>query len=144
MGKIATEQEARNIGGKGTATNNKCATKSKAQALGCNVKGSYKDNQLVQLNDLSKAYEVVRVNISWRPIGIAVGDRVNAQLTFTVTNGEHTTYARYTQATMGTTNIQLYKGLTYNITGDSSVSTISPNRITVSTTTTINVTFGAL
>ena len=53
MGKIATEQEAYNIGGSGSYTTNKCCTKSRAEELGCNVSGSYTSSRLVQLEDLS-------------------------------------------------------------------------------------------
>ena len=55
MGKIATEQEAYNIGRKGTPTSKKCCTKSRAEALGCEVSNGYKSNQLVQLTSLSKS-----------------------------------------------------------------------------------------
>lgn len=63
MGKIATEQEAYNIGGIGTPTKEKCCTKTRAEALGCKVSGSYTNNQLVQLQDLSKAYSVYGIGI---------------------------------------------------------------------------------
>lgn len=55
MGKIATEQEAYNIGKKGTPTYRKCCTKTRAEALGCEVSNGYKSNQLVQLTSLSKS-----------------------------------------------------------------------------------------
>lgn len=42
MGKIATESYAASIGGGSTSTGNKCCTKSRAEALGCKVSGSYK------------------------------------------------------------------------------------------------------
>ena len=54
MGKIATEQEAYNIGGAGVPTNKKCCTKTRTEALGCSVSGLYASNKLVQLADLSK------------------------------------------------------------------------------------------
>ena len=53
MGKIATEQEAHDIGGSGTPVSNKCCTSQRAQELGCEVSGMYTINQLVQVNDLS-------------------------------------------------------------------------------------------
>lgn len=52
MGKIATEQESFSIGKKGTSAGNKLCTKSRAEALGCKVKGTYQSNQCVQLSDL--------------------------------------------------------------------------------------------
>ena len=55
MSKIALETEAYSIGGEGTPAANKCCTKSRAEALGCNVSGSYANNQLVQLADLAAA-----------------------------------------------------------------------------------------
>lgn len=51
MSKIATEQEAYNIGGQGTPVANKCATNARAYALGCK-KLSVADNKLVQLSEL--------------------------------------------------------------------------------------------
>lgn len=59
MGKIATEQEAYNIGKKGTPQSNKCCTKSRASDLGCQVKGNYSNSQLVQVSDLSKSSFIV-------------------------------------------------------------------------------------
>lgn len=53
--KIATEQEAKAIGGSSiTATTNKMCTKTKAISFGCTVSGTYQDNMLVALTDLSK------------------------------------------------------------------------------------------
>lgn len=63
MGKIATEQEAYNIGGQSNPTQNKCCTKARAEDLGCKVSDNYEDNQLVQLNDLSKNVLDVYINI---------------------------------------------------------------------------------
>lgn len=67
MGKIATEQEAYNIGKKGTPQSNKCCTKSRALDLGCQVKGNYSSSQLVQFSDLSKSsfIEVSPTNLSY-------------------------------------------------------------------------------
>lgn len=61
--KIATEGEAASIGGGSGAVSKKCCTKSRAIGLGCQVKGSYKDNQLVQLQDLSKNYTDCTINL---------------------------------------------------------------------------------
>lgn len=53
MGKIATEQEAFEIGGQGTPTFSKCCTKTRAEALGCRVNDTVQDNKLVQLSTLT-------------------------------------------------------------------------------------------
>lgn len=55
MSKIATEQEAYNIGGSSSPVDKKMCTKARAIALGCTVNGSYTDNQLVQLADLESS-----------------------------------------------------------------------------------------
>lgn len=66
MSKIATEQEAYNIGGKGTPITNKCVTQDRAiNTFNCQVAGSYRDDQLVQLADLSKAESTQQVNMTW-------------------------------------------------------------------------------
>lgn len=58
MSKIATELEARTIGG-GTLSviDNKCCTKARALELGCQIKSgfSYTDNQLVELEGIEAA-----------------------------------------------------------------------------------------
>ena len=58
MSKIATELEARTMGG-GTlsVTNNKCCTKARALELGCQIKSgySYTDTQLVEIESLESA-----------------------------------------------------------------------------------------
>lgn len=56
MGKIATEQEVYNVGGKGTPITNKCCTKSRVETLGCKIKSgySYKDNQLIEQGSYEK------------------------------------------------------------------------------------------
>ena len=53
---IATERQAYIIGGSGGGayTSNLATTKVRAQALGCNIRGTYADNQLVKLKDLAK------------------------------------------------------------------------------------------
>lgn len=51
MSKIATEQEAYNIGGKGTPVAKKCATNARAYALGCK-KLSVADNKLIEASKL--------------------------------------------------------------------------------------------
>ena len=52
---IATEAYAQSIGNAPISyTSNLCCTKSRAIALGCDVAGTYTDNQLVRKEDLSK------------------------------------------------------------------------------------------
>lgn len=59
MSKIATELEARTIGGGRTLSviDNKCCTKARALELGCQIKSgfSYTDNQLVELEGIEAA-----------------------------------------------------------------------------------------
>lgn len=52
MSKIATEQEAYNIGGKGTPIAKKCVTNARAYALGCKKDSSISDNKLVEASEL--------------------------------------------------------------------------------------------
>lgn len=56
MAKIALETEVRSVGGKGSATTNKCCTKSRAEYFGCKIKSgySYKDNQLIEQGSYEK------------------------------------------------------------------------------------------
>lgn len=56
MAKIALETEVRSVGGKGSATTNKCCTKARAEALGCKIKSgySYRDNQLIEQGSYEK------------------------------------------------------------------------------------------
>lgn len=63
MGKIATEQEAYNIGKQGTPHGNKCCTKARVETLGCKVSESYASNQLVQLEDLSPAGVILELGL---------------------------------------------------------------------------------
>ena len=50
---IATENDARTIGGSsGSYTSNLCATKARALALNCGIRGNYESGQLVPLTDL--------------------------------------------------------------------------------------------
>lgn len=51
MSKIATELEAKTMGGTLSVIDNKCCTKARALELGCQIKSgfSYTDNQLVEL-----------------------------------------------------------------------------------------------
>lgn len=60
---IATEQYAKNIGGVNTSyTPSLGCTKSRAIALGCEVSGTYLNNQLVCQKDLSKAVKTYIYN----------------------------------------------------------------------------------
>lgn len=60
--KIATEQEAKTIGGSSiSATTNKMCTKQKAVSFGCTVSGTYQDNMLVALTDLSKVAQSSKI-----------------------------------------------------------------------------------
>ena len=60
---IATEAYAKNIGGKNISyTSNLGCTKSRAIALGCDVAGTYLNNQLVCQKDLSKAAKTYTYN----------------------------------------------------------------------------------
>lgn len=56
MAKIALETEVRSVGGKGSATTNKCCTKARAEVFGCKIKSgySYKDNQLIEQGSYEK------------------------------------------------------------------------------------------
>lgn len=58
MGKIATEQEVYNVGQTGTPTANKCCTKQRMEALGCegiNGVENYENNRLVPQNSYKQA-----------------------------------------------------------------------------------------
>ena len=60
---IATEAYAKSIGGKNVSyTSNLGCTKSRAIALGCDVAGTYLNNQLVCQKDLSKAVKIYTYN----------------------------------------------------------------------------------
>lgn len=75
MSKIATELEARTIGG-GTLSviDNKCCTKARALELGCQIKSgfSYTDNQLVELEGIEAAIPTPNVilHYSWQNMPI--------------------------------------------------------------------------
>ena len=69
MGKIATEAEAFAIGEEGLISDeNKGVTKLKADALGCDVKGSYSNQQLIQKDDLSSKYNKIRISLKGEPV----------------------------------------------------------------------------
>ena len=65
MDKIATEQEAYDIGETGIPNGNKCCTKQKALELGCKISANtdfaYMDNELIPLSRLQKP--VMDINI---------------------------------------------------------------------------------
>ena len=61
--KIATEAYAQSVSGKNASyTSNLGCTKSRAIALGCDVVGTYLNNQLVRKEDLSKAVKIYTYN----------------------------------------------------------------------------------
>lgn len=64
MGKIATLKEANQIAGTGITTSLICATKNTAQKAGCKVAGTYQEQQLVQITDLSKDKIICTVRAS--------------------------------------------------------------------------------
>lgn len=82
MGKIATEQEAYNIGKSGIPTSNKCCTKTRAEELGCKVSGVYESNQLVQLVHLST--NVKTHNILFKPGELTLINRLDKRFEFYV------------------------------------------------------------
>ena len=86
MGKIATESYAASIGGGSTSTGNKCCTKSRAEALGCVVSGSYASNQLVQESDLSRKSYSRRVEVIVNKIGTASSYTCELTITKNSTN----------------------------------------------------------
>lgn len=64
---IATEGYAKNIGGKNISyTSNLGCIKSRAIALGCEVSGTYTDNQLVCQKDLSAHKYIFNYNITYK------------------------------------------------------------------------------
>ena len=71
MSKIATELEARTIGG-GTLSviDNKCCTKARALELGCQIKSgfSYTDNQLVELEGITATNVILHYGWQDMPI----------------------------------------------------------------------------
>lgn len=101
MGKIATEQEAYNIGKKGTPNGNKCCTKTRAEELGCKVNGSYNYNQLIQLDDLRKDMNTVY-------LGYKVDD-VSNYVVFKINN----VYGESISRLVGTPNFPLILPICY-------------------------------
>lgn len=86
MGKIATEQEAANIGGLvgvEDGQENKSVIKSKALEYGCKVYGDYQSNQCVQLSDLAKQKTIctVRASPNGRQVRIDCEFAVASELT---------------------------------------------------------------
>ena len=79
MSKIATELEAKTMGGRTLSIiDNKCCTKARALELGCQIKSgySYTDNQLVELEGIEAATKgpiiTLRVELEDIPSGLKV------------------------------------------------------------------------
>lgn len=83
-GKIATEEEAANIGGGIGAVSKKCCTKSRAVELGCQVSGTYSNNQLVQQSDLSAP------RVQWTIELMYIGTSQDTRGSFTLTGNKGT------------------------------------------------------
>lgn len=58
--KIATEQQAFEIGGTGSPRTNRCVTGEAATNLGCTYPDSYTSSQLIKLDDLDKADKTLK------------------------------------------------------------------------------------
>lgn len=116
MGKIATEQEAYNIAGKGMSTTSAiCCTKKRAVSIGCEVGGSYTDNQLVQTSDLSKAVEKVNINYSIYFNAIPVGTLVRFSLVYKSTSGDVVRRGGSSSGATITGVFECNKGEVYNL-----------------------------
>lgn len=71
MGKIATEQEAYSIAGGSNSTTSKiCCTKARAVQIGCEVKGSYAESQLVQKDNLAQGINYLTVNVEGEKVSV--------------------------------------------------------------------------
>lgn len=71
MGKIATEQEAYAIAGGNESTISKiCCTKLRAIDIGCEVKGNYSNNQLVQKDNLAQGVNYLTVTVEGEKVSI--------------------------------------------------------------------------
>lgn len=75
MGKIATEQEVYNVGQTGTPTANKCCTKQRMEALGCEGIGgveNYANNRLVPEGNYIKnvigSFKLVFLSERYKPV----------------------------------------------------------------------------
>ena len=67
MGKIAIEGEVYQITGESySGSGNKCVTKSRAEEMNAKVSGSYADNQLVQIEDISSNVPKYRCFNVWK------------------------------------------------------------------------------
>lgn len=93
MSKIATELEARTIGG-GTLsiTGNKCCTKARALELGCKIKDgySYADNQLVERSGIKRAIvtPIIRLRCEYYGMQDIVGAVFDFRVKFKSTHGK--------------------------------------------------------
>lgn len=103
MGKIATEQETYEIGKKGTPAGSKLCTKTRAIQLGCDVSGSYSDNQCVQIDNLKAAMNEIQISFVGQPVWM--GQKIKAVFKYPITiNMQFNVYGDYN----GTTHNQIY------------------------------------
>lgn len=84
--KIATEQQAFEIGGAGSPRTNRCVTGEVATNLGCTYPNSYASNQLIKLDDLEGA----SMSLSFNFVAINEIKSGNAQDT---SNGSYNRYS---------------------------------------------------
>lgn len=101
MSKIATELEAKTIGGKTLSViDNKCCTKARALELGCQIKSgfSYTDNQLVELEGIEAAITAPNIilHYGWQDMPINNIQQFRVRLSFvnqSSVNGEPFKYS---------------------------------------------------
>lgn len=88
MGKIATEADVKAVGGKGTATANKCCRKERVADLGCELTKARNTNQLVEEGTYKKS-----IIASFKCITFSDGNGVwgnNSGISF-INNNDYTT-----------------------------------------------------
>lgn len=101
MSKIATELEAKTIGGETLSViDNKCCTKARALELGCQIKSgfSYTDNQLVELEGIEAAITAPNVilHYGWEDMPIDNIQKFRVRFSFvnqSLVNGEPFEYS---------------------------------------------------
>ena len=103
MAKIATQQEVRNVGGKGTVNDpDQGCTKSKAEDLGCKVTGSFTNNQCITAGSYSKNSETIYLWLT-TVNGTSAWQSVDSY-SLTYSDGDVT----YTESLTGTNKGRLY------------------------------------